>query len=81
MLLGYFTHVAKLQSNGKYSTLRGNISISPHPTSIIHNFGSFPTWVVYNEIIHSKNTLIRDISRIEPSWLLEVAKHYYHLVK
>eukprot|EP01039_Chlorochromonas_danica_P009111 gene9111-10058_t len=79
LVSGFFSHAARLGHDGKYHTLRGEVAVQPHPNSVIEKFGAPPEWVIYHEVIHSKDTYIREISRIEPIWLYELAKHYYNL--
>jgi ATP-dependent RNA helicase DDX35 len=61
--------------------LRGQTPVSPHHTSVIARFGALPEWVVFNDVVHSKQTLIREITAIQPRWLMERAQHYYSLSK
>lgn len=43
----------------------------------LNRFGAPPEWVIFNEVVHSKQTMIREISKIDPKWLLEIAGHYF----
>lgn len=79
LITGYFSHVAKLGNDGNYHTLRGSVLVTPHPTSVLAQFGAPPEWVMFNEISHISNAYMREVSRIDPYWLLEYAKHYYTL--
>jgi ATP-dependent RNA helicase DDX35 len=81
LITGYFDHAAQLKSDGKYHTIRGKVTVGVHHTSVFARFGAPPEWVVFNDIVHNKEALIRDISKIEPRWLLEIAPHYYKLSK
>ena len=38
LVAGYFGNVAKLSSNGQYLTVRGNVSVTPHPNSVIARY-------------------------------------------
>lgn len=77
LVSAYFSNAAKLGSDGLYHTIRGQTVVSVHPTSVFARFGTPPEWVIYNEVIHSKCPQIRDVTRVEPLWLVDVAKHYY----
>ena len=44
---------------------------------LLNRFGAPPEWVIFNEVVHSKQTMIREISKIDPKWLLEIAGHYF----
>ncbi|CAE7573333.1 dhx8 [Symbiodinium microadriaticum] len=74
---GYFANVAQLGSGGMYWTVRGRIPVNVHPTSVIARFGSPPEWVVFHDVVHTDTILIREVSRIQPMWLIELAEHYY----
>ena len=77
---GFFAHTAKLHSNGLYYTLRGGgVSVVPHPTSVVAKFGAPPEWVIYNEIHLSRSTQLREVTKIDPRWLAELAPHYYNV--
>ena len=82
LVCGYFSHAAKLYHDGSYRTIRGNVMVTAYYTSVIAKFGSPPEWIIYNEMFFSNDTVgtqIREISKIDPTWLLEYAKHYYSL--
>lgn len=80
LVTGYFAHAAKLGNDGLYHTLRGGgVAVVPHPTSMIAKFGAPPEWVIYNEVHISRTTQLRDITKIDPKWLSELAPHYYNL--
>ncbi len=81
LVSGYFSNAAQLQSNGKYKTLRGDlVYVSPHRYSILNRFHALPEWVIYHEVISSSaSTSIREITKIHPRWLVELAGHYYSI--
>lgn len=82
LVAGYFSHAAKLGHDGLYHTLRGSgggVAVMPHPTSVVAKFGAPPEWVVYNEVHLSRTTQLREITKIDPRWLTELAPHYYTL--
>lgn len=80
LVTGYFAHAAKLGNDGQYHTLRGGgVAVVPHPTSMVAKFGAPPEWVIYNEVHISRTTQLREITKIDPKWLSEIAPHYYHL--
>lgn len=82
LIAGYFSHAAKLESDGFYRTIRGKVKVEPHTSSILSHFGAYPEWIIFHEAIHTKNmTQIRDVTRIDPMWLLEMAPHYYKVNK
>lgn len=78
LLSGFFTNVARLQPDGTYNTLQGDNQLFLHPGSILCSYP--PEWVMFHEVVHTNREYMHDISQIEPSWLLEVAPQYYHVV-
>ncbi|RYH32055.1 ATP-dependent RNA helicase [archaeon] len=79
LVSGFFSQAARLLADGKYHTLRGDVKVDAHPQSVVEQFGAPAEWVIYHEVIHSKATYIREISKIDPMWLHELAQHYYNL--
>lgn len=68
--------VAQIQRNGEsYQTIKSRQSIFTHPSSSL--FEKHPAWVVYHELVLTTKEYMRQISNIEPEWLLEVAPHYF----
>lgn len=74
---GFFANVAQLGSGGMYWTVRGRVPVTVHPTSVIARFGAPPEWVVFHDVVHTDAILIREVSKIQPMWLLDLAEHYY----
>jgi pre-mRNA-splicing factor ATP-dependent RNA helicase DHX16 len=74
---GYFYNTAKLQEkSGTYKPLKhANNSINVHPSSSL--IEALPKWVIYNELVFTTKEFMRDLIEIDPSWLLELAPHYY----
>ena len=85
LVTGYFANVAKLHSNGKYQTIRGQVTVLPHSRSMIGRYTQLPEWILYNEIVHTnmKEEVItlREVSKLHPRWLMEYASHYYSLAE
>lgn len=77
VIAGYFSNAAQLANDGMYVTVRGRRRVVVHPSSVFAKFGAPPEWVVFHDVIHTKASQIREISKIEPRWLLEQAPHYY----
>lgn len=72
---GYFYHTAKLNKGGSYRTIKGNNTVLIHPNSAL--FEEQPRCVLYHEMVFTTKEYMRQVIEIEPSWLLEVAPHYY----
>jgi pre-mRNA-splicing factor ATP-dependent RNA helicase DHX16 len=76
ILSGFFYNVARIsREGGSYRTIKKNQSVHIHPTSALHD--CLPRWVVFNEIKQTTKEYMRNISEIEPSWLVEVAPSFY----
>jgi hypothetical protein len=46
-----------------------------HPSSVL--FGSKPPFVLYNELVETNNIYIRDITVIEPEWVLKEGESWF----
>ncbi|KAI9334709.1 putative ATP-dependent RNA helicase DHX35 [Obelidium mucronatum] len=80
IISGYFAQAAKLQPDGSYITLRERTVCYIHPTSVL--FNRSPSYVVFNEVLQTDRTWIRDVSVVDdPSWLTEIASHFYEFKK
>jgi len=85
---GFFYHAAKLQkgptagsggsgSGGIYKTLKTNNTVQIHPSSSL--FQKLPRWVVYHELVLTTKEFMRQVTQIEPEWLIEIAPHFFKL--
>lgn len=77
LVAGYFINAAKLCADGKYRTVRGNVEVEPHASSVYASYGAPPEWVIYGEVLCEKAPMMRDLTRIDPHWLVEMAPQYY----
>jgi ATP-dependent RNA helicase DDX35 len=72
---GYFAHAAKMQPDGTFKSVNGT-TFHAHPTSLMFNRKA--EWVIFHEIMETGNkTYIRDITKIQRSWLMEYASQFY----
>jgi len=74
--MGLFPNAAYLAPTGVYKTVRGDIPLKVHPKSVLYTV-KMPPHVVYTEIVHSKDVYMRDITKIDPEWLEQLAPHFY----
>ncbi|KAJ5946722.1 hypothetical protein N7454_003561 [Penicillium verhagenii] len=75
---GYFAHAAKMQPDGTFKTVSGGLTLHAHPSSLMFNRKA--DWVIFHEIMQTGDkTYIRDITKIEKSYLLEYAPEYYRV--
>jgi ATP-dependent RNA helicase DDX35 len=73
---GYFAHAARMQPDGTFRNVSGTTVLHAHPSSIMFNRKA--DWVMFHEVMETgTKTFIRDITRIEKSWLLEYAPEFY----
>lgn len=73
---GYFAHAAKMQPDGSYRSVEGGTVLYAHPSSLMFNRKA--DWVIFHEVMETGNkTFIRDITKIEKSWLLEYSSGFY----
>ncbi|KAL4445702.1 hypothetical protein ABPG74_006253 [Tetrahymena malaccensis] len=75
---GFFNHAAKKDRNEGYKTIIDNHTVNIHPTSAL--FQKQPDWVVYHELVLTTKEYMRNISSIEPKWLVEVAPKFFQNV-
>ncbi|KAI1740669.1 P-loop containing nucleoside triphosphate hydrolase protein [Xylaria scruposa] len=73
---GYFAHAAKMQPDGSYRNVEGGTVLYAHPSSLMFNRKA--DWVIFHEVMETgTKTFIRDITKIEKSWLLEFSSGFY----
>ncbi|CAM9913588.1 unnamed protein product, partial [Laminaria digitata] len=77
LVAGFFANVAKLSPDGRYRTVRDNTVIAIHPSSVLAHFGSPPEWILFHEISKTSQLFARDVSVVDPRWLIELAPHFY----
>ncbi|KAF4388856.1 hypothetical protein F8388_019035 [Cannabis sativa] len=75
---GFFANACNLEAyshNGKYKTIRGSQEVYIHPSSVL--FRVNPKWVIYHSLVSTDKQYMRNVISIDPSWLREVAPHFY----
>jgi ATP-dependent RNA helicase DHX8/PRP22 len=72
---GFFAHVARKDPKEGYKTLVDNQTIYIHPSSAL--FNKAPEWVVYHELVLTSKEYMREVTAIEPKWLVEVAGRFF----
>lgn len=73
---GFFANAARLHPSGSYRTVRDDHALFIHPTSVLYTEAP-PEWVVYHEVLQTSKEYMRDVTKIDPSWLYKLAPHYY----
>ncbi|RYP50600.1 hypothetical protein DL769_010930 [Monosporascus sp. CRB-8-3] len=75
---GYFAHAAKMQPDGSFRNVEGGTVLYAHPSSLMFNRKA--DWVIFHEVMDTGNKIfIRDVTKIEKSWLLEYSSGFYQL--
>jgi pre-mRNA-splicing factor ATP-dependent RNA helicase DHX16 len=74
---GFFYNVAKLGRTGEYQTVKHHKTVYIHPSSVLAKEEEPPGWVVYFELAFTTKEYMRQVAPIQPSWLIEIAPHYY----
>ncbi|KAF2222855.1 ATP dependent RNA helicase [Elsinoe ampelina] len=75
---GYFANAARMQPDGTFKTVDGGTTMHAHPSSLMFNRKA--DWVIFHEVMETGDKIfIRDITKIEKSWLTEYAPNYYKL--
>lgn len=77
LVAGFFFNAARLKSDGRYYTVRGDHPVALHPTSVLAKYGAPPEWVVYHDVVLTTQEYLRDCIKIHPQWLMELAPHFY----
>lgn len=73
---GFFPNAVYLHHSGYYRTVRGDLTVYPHPTSVLYTLPQ-PQYLLFTEIIHTSQLYIRDLTVVKPEWLEELAPHFY----
>ncbi|KAL6637954.1 hypothetical protein ACP70R_025526 [Stipagrostis hirtigluma subsp. patula] len=71
---GFFFHAARKDPNGGYRTLADHQQVYIHPSSAL--FHQQPQWVIYHEIVMTTREYMREVTAIDPRWLVELAPRF-----
>ncbi|CVL04418.1 hypothetical protein FPRO04_05907 [Fusarium proliferatum] len=75
---GYFAHAARMQPDGTFRNVEGNMVLHAHPSSLMFNRKA--DWVIFHEAMETGTKIfIRDVTKIEKGWLLEYAPEFYQI--
>ncbi|XP_038640239.1 ATP-dependent RNA helicase DHX33 isoform X1 [Scyliorhinus canicula] len=70
-----FLNAAELQPDGSYATLDTRQHVAIHPSSVL--FHCKPSYVLYNELLHTSKCYMRDLCVVDADWLYEAAPEYF----
>ncbi|KAL8288088.1 hypothetical protein RB597_000263 [Gaeumannomyces tritici] len=75
---GYFAQAARMQADGSFRNIQGGTVLHAHPSSLMFNRRA--DWVIFHEVMETgSKTFIRDITKVEKSWLVEYAPGFYQV--
>ncbi|VDN52257.1 unnamed protein product [Dracunculus medinensis] len=74
---GFFRNAAKRDPQEGYRTLVDGQNVYIHPSSAI--FQNQPEWVVYHELIMTTKEYMREVTAIDPKWLVEFAPSFFKM--
>ncbi|KAI3955581.1 hypothetical protein MKX01_034903, partial [Papaver californicum] len=72
---GFFPRSAKLDKFGLYQTFKNHQTVHIHPSSGLAQ--SLPRSIVYHELVLTTKEYMRQVTEVNPQWLVEIAPHYY----
>lgn len=72
---GFFRNAAKKDPQEGYRTLVDSQVVYIHPSSAI--FNRQPEWVVYHELVQTTKEYMREVTTIDPKWLVEFAPAFF----
>eukprot|EP01116_Phalansterium_solitarium_P004540 TRINITY_DN1557_c0_g2_i1.p1 TRINITY_DN1557_c0_g2~~TRINITY_DN1557_c0_g2_i1.p1 ORF type:complete len:1212 (-),score=365.03 TRINITY_DN1557_c0_g2_i1:225-3860(-) len=74
---GFFSHAAKKDPQEGYKTMVEGQPVYIHPSSAL--FQKNPDWVVYHELVLTTKEYMREITTIDPKWLVELAPNFFRV--
>ncbi|RNA11852.1 ATP-dependent RNA helicase DHX33 [Brachionus plicatilis] len=75
LISGFFMNAAEYQKENEYKTMTSRQTVLIHPSSVL--FNSKPACVLFNEIVKTNKTYMRDVSVISSNWLMETNPTYF----
>ncbi|CAG2103964.1 unnamed protein product [Medioppia subpectinata] len=72
---GFFRNAAKKDPQEGYRTLVDSQVVYIHPSSSL--FNRQPEWVVYHELVLTTKEYMREVTTIDPKWLVEFAPSFF----
>ncbi|XP_078431445.1 ATP-dependent RNA helicase [Wolffia australiana] len=72
---GFFFHAGRKDPQEGYRTLVENQPVYIHPSSAL--FQRQPDWVIYHELVMTTKEYMREVTVIDPKWLVELAPRFF----
>ncbi|KAL2269174.1 hypothetical protein VTJ83DRAFT_4020 [Remersonia thermophila] len=74
----FFLNAARLNRAGDgYRTLKNNVSVYVHPSSVVKGMDPPPRVIIYHELVVTSREFARSVIPVDPAWLEEFGGHYY----
>ncbi|KAK7010900.1 ATP-dependent RNA helicase DHX8 [Biomphalaria glabrata] len=72
---GFFRNAAKKDPQEGYKTIVDSQVVYIHPSSAL--FNRQPDWVIYHELVLTTKEYMREVTAIDPRWLVEFAPKFF----
>uniref|UniRef100_A0A0B7B2H2 RNA helicase n=1 Tax=Arion vulgaris TaxID=1028688 RepID=A0A0B7B2H2_9EUPU len=72
---GFFRNAAKKDPQEGYKTVVDSQVVYIHPSSAL--FNRQPDWVIYHELVLTTKEYMREVTAIDPRWLVEFAPKFF----
>jgi ATP-dependent RNA helicase DHX8/PRP22 len=77
LLAGMCLNVAGLHPDGSYRTMCDKEKARIHPSSVLAHARNKPAYLIYNELVSTKQQYMRNVTAIETPWLYEHVPQMY----
>ena len=77
---GLFMNAARRDPHEGYKTLVDDHLVALHPSSTFYNNSASPTWVIYHELVMTSREFMREVTSIDPRWLVDSAPTFFRQV-
>nr|XP_010917350.1 pre-mRNA-splicing factor ATP-dependent RNA helicase DEAH10 isoform X2 [Elaeis guineensis]XP_010917351.1 pre-mRNA-splicing factor ATP-dependent RNA helicase DEAH10 isoform X2 [Elaeis guineensis]XP_029119434.1 pre-mRNA-splicing factor ATP-dependent RNA helicase DEAH10 isoform X2 [Elaeis guineensis]XP_029119435.1 pre-mRNA-splicing factor ATP-dependent RNA helicase DEAH10 isoform X2 [Elaeis guineensis] len=71
----FFLNAALKQPDGSYRAMSSSQTVQIHPSSVL--FRTRPECIIFNELVRTNQNYVRNLTRVDPLWLPELAPQYY----
>ncbi|KFM27366.1 putative pre-mRNA-splicing factor ATP-dependent RNA helicase [Auxenochlorella protothecoides] len=72
---GFFAHAARKDPQEGHKTVVEHQPVFIHPSSAL--FQHQPDWVLYHELVLTTKEYMREVTQIDPKWLVELAPRFF----
>ncbi|KAJ6825484.1 pre-mRNA-splicing factor ATP-dependent RNA helicase DEAH10 [Iris pallida] len=75
----FFLNAALKEPDGSYRAIASSQNVQIHPSSVL--FRTKPDCIIFNELVRTNQNYVRNLTRVDPLWLPELAPQYYEAQK